>query len=341
MYNETLVEGNHGTGGKMDVYDSRDYQWRDLAGVSLPFDWDLGFNVEDKLVKKIPIKDQELSSACGGYAWAYYAEVLEALYTGTFEQRSPKFIYAQTHSETGGSAGRDNADVFKKQGVARESVLSSEPPTEANLTKAEDITPLVREDAKLSISISYAQTGTDINTVAQALRDNNGVILGINGENNNTWTTAFPRPPKNIQWRHWVYASGARMVKGKKAIEIINSWGDKIGNDGHQFLSQDYFESRNVWSGWTHVLKTIKTPPFKIDMSYGQSSKEIQRLQIFLKRIGYFSVSQATTGYYGDVTRSSIFHFQIDHVPLSLYESTILQGKICGKKTRDKLNTLV
>lgn len=78
---------------------------------------------------------------------------------------------------------------------------------------------------------------------------------------------------------------------------------------------------------------------FDSDMSYGSSSDEIYRLQGVLITLGYFPVSP--TGYYGDITRNSVYHFQLDHVKLTPWEELVLKGRNVGPKTRSALNSLI
>lgn len=346
------VEGKFGTGGLISNYDSRDVQWNDVGSASLPFDWNVGFDVEKELSKKlkapdfkITVKDQKSSSSCGGQAWSYLAEILEALSTGTYESRSAKYIYAQTHLPGGGSAGRDNANVFYKQGVAREAKLSSQPATELNLTASIDVTNEIRGDALLAQSLPYASlSGTDIESMAQAMRDNYGVIILIEGENNGTWLSTYPKPPQNIIWRHFLYVGKSRIVDGKKYLGVLNSWGEGVGEKGWQFLGEDYFKSGHIAAGWTHVYNPPILPSvgsFNTDMAYGQSSTEIARLQLFLQGIGYFPQNVMNTGYYGSTTRDSIYAFQKNYVQLTFWEYWIQRGSKVGPKTRLALNNLI
>ncbi len=263
-------------GGEVDRVDNRDFQLTEIAGaIVVPFDWNKGVDIETELrtrlnipTFKLPVKDQGDSFSCGGQSWASYAGVLEAFATGTFEERSAKFLYSQTYVPGGGSRGRDNADIFVTQGAARELVLtsyqSSMPPTEVFMEQSGDITDNVRIDAKLSKALAYAQTGTDINAVATAIRDNMGVVIGIDGENNGTWLSPFPKPPTTVQWRHWLYAGKAQVFGGKKYIGCLNSWGLDVGdrnNPGWQWLGEDYFAS-HVWSGWTHIFAPLPIVTF-------------------------------------------------------------------------------
>ena len=344
MNNQILVEGQFGHGGIQDTPDIRDYQYKDIAGATAPFDWNLGFDIESKLGYKIKVKDQGSSSSCGGQAVSYLSGGLESLYSKSFEERSAKYIYAQTHVVGGGSMARDNADIFVKQGVARESVLPSYPNTEDNLTRSEDILPSVRQDAQTDMALIYSQVPLNIEDVAQAIRDNNGVVMGLAGQNNGTWLSAYPQPPldPNIEkWNHFVYACKAKLVNGIKFVGIINSWGEEVGEAGVQWLSESYFTSGNIWSVYAFTLRTPQTTTahFDTDMSYMQSSDEIKRLQLFLTGLGYFNAT--ITGYYGNITRDAVYAFQVDHVKLSIWEYFVTKGRLCGSKTRQALNLVI
>lgn len=338
-------------GGIVDRYDDRDYKYAEIGFGTPPFDWSMGFDIEKELGHKIRIKDQGQSFSCGGQAWSYLAEVLESLATRTYEPRSAKFIYAQTYQKGGGSTGRDNAEIFVKQGVAREvscpSYIASEAggdvPTEAFITHGQDITDAIRTDALKDMSLVYAQVEpANMNEIARALRDSNGIILGIDGQDNGTWLSAFPKPPTRTVWRHWVYAGKAKMIDGVKHIGIANSWGVFVGDAGWQWLSEDYFLSGHVWSGWTHVLKTnILIPSFSynfvLNLSFGQTGVDIQKLQTALQIDGEFPVNITPTLYYGDVTRRAVLAFRAKYKISSANDPL---GKSVGPLTRAKLNLL-
>jgi hypothetical protein len=332
---------NFNPGGVKDRIDLRDYQWKEVGFGSAPFDWDKGFDIESELLQKIPVKDQNGSFSCGGQAWATYASVLEASFTGTLEERSAKYIYAQTYAPAGGSYGRDNADLFVKQGVSRETLVPSYekglPPSEAFMTRGQDITEEARIDAKSDKSFSYANVTPNIDSVAQAIRDNNGLILGVDGQNNGTWTSSFPKPPSTTEWRHWIYAGKAKVIDGTKYIGALNSWGDQVGDGGWQWLSQDFFPNA-IFGAWTHVYSPMVPIPhfqhkFAQDLKSGDSGPEVIALQTALKLDGEFPTAVPCTGYFGTVTLAAVKKFQ------TKYKISPVFGFV-GPLTRAKLNSL-
>lgn len=288
-------EALFGKGGHPDKIDIRDKKYLGMG--SSPFDWDKGFDIEENLSVlltkpgfKLPVKDQNGSFSCGGQAWASYASVLEAIATGTFEERSAKYLYAQTHAPAGGSYGRDNCKVCVKQGVARETSTTSyengKPPSEKFMIRSQDIGIEARNDAKTAKHLTYAQVtpAWSIETCAQSIRDNHGVIIGISGTNNGTWLSEFPKPPaaNQMEWRHWVYAGKAKKIDGIKCIGILNSWGKDCGKEGWQWIPEIYFATmlitdensliktislnpsygeHAIWNVWTMIFDESPTPP--------------------------------------------------------------------------------
>lgn len=328
------------TGAIKDIYDSRDFQFGEVAKYSAPFDWATGYDVEEKLGLKIPVKNQFQSSSCGGQAWSYYGEVLEALKDKTFEERSAKFIYAQTAVPGGGSRGRDNCDVLIKQGTATEKILPSYLPdgttTEEFITKAEDITAEVRADAAKERALVYANVAPNIDLFAQAIRDNGGLVLGIDGQNNGTWLSAFPKPPQTTEWAHWLYAGKAKMIDGKKHIGVLNSWGDAVGESGWQWISEEYFTTGHIWYAWTLIFEDnqpdIKKPSFEFTqfLRYGSRGYEVEMLQLCLKWLKFFPATQTTTRYFGLKTLAAVKKYQSS--------KGLLADGIVGKNTRKALN---
>ena len=349
-------------GGYRDTIDFRDYQWRELGAAAPAFDWTKGYDVETELKKKLGLgfllspNNQQQSLSCGGQAWSKYAAVQEALFTGTYEERSAKYIYAQTHAPLGGSTGRDNAQVYSKQGVAKESILLSQPATEAFLVRSEDITTAIRLEAKLARSSAYANVPSTMEAFAQAIAANGGLIGGLNGSNNGTWLTPFPQPPKAGQplWGHWVFFGKAFRIKNRPHVGFLNSWGPNCGLNGWQWINEDYFNalvnydgtlSSAVWQGWAHVFNT-DTPPgqfnhtFTTDLVVNEQSEEVRALQTALQVEGDFPATIKPTGFYGTVTSAAVLKFQKRYAVAPVSELNAIQGKRVGPKTRKKLNEI-
>jgi hypothetical protein len=337
----------HGTGAIKDKFDSRDYQWgEELGHGSMPFDWVKGYDVEEELGFKLPVKDQNGSSSCGGQAWSYYGQVLDFFIDKVSQEKSAKFIYAQTVAPGGGSAGRTNCELCVKQGWGNEldcsSYESGTAPTEGFMTRINDITALARENALKDKAFSYANVALDADLIAQAVRDNHGLIIGITGKNNGTWTSATPTHPDNWDntWNHWVYVGKCKTSNGKKYFGLLNSWGKDVGVDGWQWISEDYINARCngypfIWNLWTMVAKqndaTMVVPLTKL-LKYGMTDSEVKILQVLLKKSGEFP-NINTTHYFGSITLNAVKAFQKKY--------GLKPDGIVGPLTRDVINKLI
>lgn len=343
-----VTDPNFDPGGIVDRVDNRDFTFSEVGLATPEFDWATTFDIEAKLGFKLPVKDQNGSGSCGGQAFSQLAGVLEAAATGTMEERSAKFFYAQTYQRGGGSTARDNATVYVQQGAARESMCVSYengiPPGEAFMERGQDITAVDRQDAKSDMSVSYSQVALNIDEVARAIRDTNGVVLGISGTNNGTWLTAFPKPPAVVSWRHFMYAGKVKMINGVKHIGCLNSWGKGIGDPaapGWQWLPELYFTSGNIWTAYTHVFAepapTVFKHNFATNITYGQTSAEVTALQTALKLEGVFPANVGATGNYFSITAQAVLDFRKKY---GLSSSTDPFGHSVGAITRAKLNQL-
>ena len=316
------------------VTESKPHEDYQLGMSSIPFDWTKGYDINYTFSK---VKNQYQSYSCGGQALAYYKEVLYRS-----EEQSAKFIYAPIHAENGGSSSEALGQRVKKVGSTKESLCLSYTndgtTNESFMTRASDITDEAMTYASSNKSLKYAYVRHDIESVAQAIRDNNGCIIGITGQNNNSWTSANPQPPvgNDDTWNHWVYATWAGMYKGKRAIKFINSWGKYIGDLGYQYITEDYFKSNNIFSVW--VLTENAIIPryiFTKPIAFGETSKDITYLQKRLVEEGY---NQPITGYYHKITAQNVLAYQRKHNVASEGELTYLAGRRVGKKTLAMLN---
>lgn len=340
-----MNEENFGKGGIKSPKDKRDFQWEKVGSASLPFDWEKGFET----IKPLKVKNQNGSSSCGGQALSYYGEILNAKSDGTQEERSAKFIYAPIAVAGGGTWGRELMNWVVKSGWGLEkdtpSYENGNPPSEAFMTRKEDITLEAHNYAINERALSYVNITdtTSIDTIAQAIRDNNGALIGVDGINNNSWHTKFPIPPiKDFVWRHWILAVGAVMIDGKKYIKIINSWGN-VGDNGYQYLGEEYFTSGHCFEAWTAVYNTAKPEigfkhTFNTNLTIGDKGVEVLALQKALRLEGLFKYP-TDTGTYGPVTKEAVYQFQIKY-NLAPFTRRLYQGIYVREITRKRLNEL-
>lgn len=249
---EQLAERQFGTGAIKNKIDIRDHKWNKLAKAITPFDWNKGYDIEKKLSEvlniqdfKIPVKDQNGSFSCVGQAVAYYESVQDAIEKGVFTEKSARDVYSQVFIPGGGSSTRAGVTLMVKKGVCREELMPSYqkglPPEEIFMTIRPDATKITIEDASKARGTAYASVKSNIDSLAQALETNHGLILVVEGENNGTWRTKYPRPPVvESEWAHCVYVGKAKLINGKKHLGVLNSWGEQTGEHGWQWLDENY-----------------------------------------------------------------------------------------------------
>jgi len=310
------------TGAIRDKKDKRDYQYSDVGMSMPPFDWDKGYDVEDEIGMKLITKDQNGSYSCGGQAVSYYGQVIDSDHS----EKSAKFIYSQVYEGTGGSAVKPLIDLTKNKGFGLESLTTSYeaglPPKEPFMQRASDITAEAFAEAIKHESLSYASVKFNIDDIAQAIRDNKGCIIGIEGENNGTWRTAFPVAIKVkwSGWNHYLYAGKAKMINGKKYIGIKNSWGSNCGDNGWQWLDEGHMKA--IWSVFTLVFNFPKFK-FENNLKLGNKNNDVKELQ---KRLGVIQ-----TGLFWVLTRNAVIEYQKKH--------GLVPDGIVGVKTRTVLNS--
>jgi len=248
-----------------DPRDARDYEADHILFGSAPFEWKAGYDVEKDLGIKLPVKDQGSSSSCVGQSIATGAYIMniEEMQGKGFEGKedqlpefSAKSVYSQISLGAGiGAYTRDGLQLLKDYGINRESKVPSyrggRPPTERYMLDKKWMKRATKHNARNFRSKEYRflQDKKDIDLVAKAIRDSHFVILGFHGSNDGGWSTKFPKPPTYRNWSHLVAAVGAEVIKGKKYIKIINSWGKNVGDKGIQWISEDYFKSGNAHYG--------------------------------------------------------------------------------------------
>lgn len=263
-----FLDNKMGTGAVVDPADSRDLQYGEIALGAAPIDWEKGYDVEKELGIKIKIKNQNGSSSCVGQGWAYQTAVLDAAETGYYSEISAKAFYSQMYLPGGGAYIRDGARLAVNFGALPEMLVptydNGKPPSEEFCRGKEWLNPKTIELAKRLQAKEYRTFGSSMDILATAIRDNFGAVGGVNGENNGTWSSNEPKPPKNPTWAHCLYFGKFGKDSLGKFIATPNSWGtrgtDILHPDGWQKLREDWFTSGNMFNPWTLVDKPNFSP---------------------------------------------------------------------------------
>lgn len=209
---------------------------------AIPFDWTKGFDITSKV--SLPVEDQNGSSSCGGQALRYYLEALKCLKTGTFERLSAKDSYCQIFYPGGGTTIRDIGRIAVQVGVKNEVTVPSYQNGAAPqewFMEDKNVSRLTSTASKFA-EFGFAFPAVDIESIAQAIRDNSGMIIQVSGQNNGTWLSNYPKAPTVKEWSHFLYAGKAVTINGKKYIGVLNSWGADAGENGWQYLDENYFK---------------------------------------------------------------------------------------------------
>ena len=319
--NNTLIEGEFGHGSLGHLLRPTDWLYHNMVPKGTPpFDWSKGYDVEKEIGMNIPVKNQGSSGSCGGQAVASYAFVLKAIRDKSIAERSAKFIYAPIAQPGGGTYGGDLMARMKSTGVSTEILCPSyengQPPSEAFMEDKSSISSLAMTDASTSLSANYSfLIQFDIDVLAQAIRDNHGIIIGIGGQNNGTWLTSNPLPPMSVEWRHWMYFGKSLMINGQKKIIGLNSWGTSVGNGGWQNFGEDYVNN-GIELGMIMSFG-IPTYQFNKDLFFGITDADVFFLQKKLNQNPQTMV--ATTGpgslgnetyHFGNLTKQAVIKYQ-------------------------------
>ena len=257
----------YGTGAIPDSLDLRDRSYDEVvAGAPLlsEEEWTRGFDIEQELDFKLPIKDQNYSQSCVGQAWAYYIGVLNLAEVKTYKEVSAKAIYSQIHFPGGGSYIREGAKLAVNWGALVENVVKSyennKPPSEEFMIdlswKNEKADGLAKVLKAKEYRVINNKSSMDL--FAMAIRDNWGIVGGLNVGNSPTWRTNEPKPTTR-EGGHCLYYGKFGVDELGKYIATPNSWGwrgkDNLHPDGWQKLRQDYFSDLFQFNPWTLLDK--------------------------------------------------------------------------------------
>lgn len=315
----TLVEGKFGHGYLGHFVKPTDWQYHNfIAKGTAPFDWSKPYSVEDDIGFLLPDKDQGTSGSCGLQMASFYDQALRR--SG---EKSAHYGYQQIYQPGGGTFAGDIGYLLKSQGLSQEKLCPSYNngivPDEVYMTR-HDITPLMKADAATAEITNYSFIlQFNIDTLAQAIRDNYGIGGALMGQNNGTWLTSFPKPPTNPEWGHFVYFGRAKMINGKKYLGFKNSWGPTVGDKGWQYISEDYVNSGYFVLGMVMMLGP-KTYTFLKDLALGMTDADVLFLQKKLNQNPATMIAATGPGspgnetyYFGNLTQNAVALYQRAH----------------------------
>lgn len=350
--NPILAENQYGHGGLGHFLKPTDWKYQNVAPKgSLAFDWSAGYDVEDEISSflktsnfKLIVENQGQSFSCGGQAMRYYAEVLKIFNKAFSDRLSAKYIYAQVFQPGGGSFGGDLMSLVKNKGVSGEGLCPSyqdgQLPSELFMEQIGDISSVARAQASSAESANYSfLVDFDIDVMAQAVRDNHGIVIALFGQNNGTWLSRFPAPPtapigSALLWGHWLYVGKAIMINGVKYLVVLNSWGDQIGAGGWQLISEAYVNSGYIELGMQMAFGT-PSYTFNADLCVGMTNADVHFLQRRLNQDPATMLSASGVGspgnetyYFGALTKTAVIKYQNKNqiTPAIGYVGSITRG---------------
>jgi hypothetical protein len=220
---------------------------------------------------KIPIKNQGASSSCTGQGLSYYLQVLNFIETGKMTKISARDIYAYISLGKGvGAYLRDALKLAVGRGIGTEDLVpcyitfnTSNGPVSNPMTEDEYL--IKPDDTEALVAIRTAMQGKEYQTLTEAISMDAmawqmllgfGTYFAVDGDNNGTWGSEYPQPPKTRTWGHALFGGRAGLDKdGKPFIGDLNSWGNGVGVQGWQKIKSNYFEAGAISQPWTLIDK--------------------------------------------------------------------------------------
>lgn len=333
-------------GCKKEPVDKRDYTIEEVLKAFPPFDWKKEYDVEEELGLKIPIKNQGSSGSCVGQAWSYYAAVLEAFETKVYREQSARWIYSQIYLPGGGAYSRDAGQVLTNQGIVP-SVLFPDKRTEEEMRKKDDMTKDLIAVAKVYLKSSYVhiRESYTIDIFASIMKERKGFVGAVFDGFDASWSTPFPKPSGRPEYGHAIYFCKARLFNNEPKIGFPNSWGERIGDKGWQWLGKEWFKTgrirfpKVVVDLPSEVIRLPEKPKyyFDKDLFYGNRNRDVEMLQRCLAYENCFFYPDFTGAYFGYTARA-VRCFVNKHFPKNV--ASLYDGRKVNSSIRAKLNEI-
>lgn len=337
-----------------------------LGQLGLPIAVPTSFFVD---IAQLPVENQRKIGCCVGCAAAKYKQKLDQKDTNMVMPWSYRFLYALAKCRDGspgeGTIPRLVAKILTNDGCPTETDCPDDTTLdhetfvyqrqEVNIPKS------AFANAYIAKTSGYAFVNNDIDSIKQAIFNNNGLIMlvqvgkewwtAVQGYNSWQPEDVLPvRPPQQVVSGHEIYVYGYQDTPTDTKIYFRNHWSDKWADQGNgYFLYSQYKPYITEMITFTDIPNTLlenahsQELSFKHDftqpMALGDAGSEIQALQRALMMEGLFK--HEITGFYGQITQKAVLDFQNKYsLSLSFYERYILKGSKVGPKTLLILNNI-
>lgn len=328
-----------------EVEKLKDYKFEEMVASTDRVNWK---NKEIKDWRKFPIFDQNGSGSCVAQTGAKMLGINYFLKNNEYVHFSATDIYQRRFNKP--SEGMHAVDALKilTQGVTLEALAPSQAMTDAQMDRyaIADYKKRVGDIFKAENYVSLPIR--DIETVASTIQKTGKGVMVWFYFTRAEWNDFPEIRDRSLSLygtstlRHSVTAVDFCIYKGKKGIIIEDSWGDTFGLKGQRFISEEFFNARNFFSGYVLDFKfeveETQKPRYNFTKNLSFSpffsvSQDVRALQDCLKYLGHFPVNIDSTGYFGSITRDAVKKFQSEN------KITPVEGYV-GIKTRTQLNKL-
>jgi hypothetical protein len=325
----------------------KDYFFNEIVASADPVNW---VEKSPDYWRTFSVRDQDGSSSCVMQSIAKLAEVMYWV-KSDFKEKIPfsaGFYKLRSNYPSEGMIGVDAFEIWRKNGIVLEQLLSSQNMNEAQLNTI-TVTSSDNDIAKVFKIDNYVQyqPKTSFDDVASTIQKTGKAVMVWFEFNYDEWMDIPVIKTTSPKLRHSVSATDYTLYNGKQYLVIDDSWGKFNAWNGKRLISREFYEKRNLFAAYPINFKNLEeekpTKPkymFYNDLSFGENHVDIQALQDILKYEGLFPTNVQSTGYYGAITAKHVLAWQKKYVIDHPYELDKLGGKIVGPKTRSKLNEL-
>lgn len=321
----------------------KDFQHEELFGMSSPVEWK-----ERTFKQYLPLRNQDGSGACGGFAGALALGINEYHDNGTFAVLSPAFLY--TNRKNKNSEGMnmiDLCEIMTKLGAPMDNSLTSDNLNEAQINSL-SFTQAQKKDALKfkGKDEGYLFVKKDIDSVADVINKGYTPIFLIRcmaDEYTTDPQVLYPEKKVGVHKftiNHYIPATDYGMRNGVKVISVQESW----NQTGLRYFTDDFIRNRVEAIVYVIDLPTDGGDKpsyiFTIPLVFGQNLPEVKRLQEMLRYEQFFPSGTPTTGYFGSITARALQKWQVKHGIMDFATETNITKIRFGKKSIEVANKL-